>query len=138
MKPKKKNKKSAYPGRMEKGSTEKKVKVRRPRKPLAPFEKFLLAMFGISIVVGAASFFTKLEALSYITIANYVILGLIILIRPDLVIQILTKNTEEFDEVYEKKVRVLNVGLRVGGVMFLVIAYILLYGSGLLPESLKF
>ncbi|KUO65910.1 MAG: hypothetical protein APF84_01230 [Gracilibacter sp. BRH_c7a] len=92
----------------------------------------------ISIFAAAASLFTELEVITYITIANYLILAVIILIRPVLILQILRKRTENFDKEYQKKELYLTMALRVVGVVFLGIAYLLLYNLGLVPNILPF
>ena len=136
-KKKNKSKSMAYKGADSDRKVTKKVREKIFKEPFTMFEKFLIAMFLISIVAAVASFFTDLDIITYITIANYIILGLIILLRPILIIQILRKNTETFDENYDKKVRFLYIGLRIGGVVFLAMAYLLLYNIGLAPDILN-
>ncbi|KUO65923.1 MAG: hypothetical protein APF84_01295 [Gracilibacter sp. BRH_c7a] len=138
MKQKKKNKSVAYRGGPRSAKPVKRVKERTPMEPFTMFEKLLLVMFGISIFAAAASLFTELEVITYITIANYLILAVIILIRPVLILQILRKRTENFDKEYQKKELYLTMALRVVGVVFLGIAYLLLYNLGLVPNILPF
>lgn len=138
MKQKKKNKTLSYRGGSGRSIPEKRIKEKTPREPFSIFEKLLLVMFGISIFAAAASFFTELEVITYITIANYLILGIIIIIRPTLILQILRKRTENFNEDYKKKELYLSMALRVVGVLFLGIAYLLLYNLGLVPNILPF
>lgn len=139
MKQKKKKKSASYRGKPERlKPREKPVKEKTPREPFTLFEKLLLAMFVISLVATIASFVTTEKAITYITVANYLILGLIILIRPALLIQMLRKNTENFDENYQKKELYLTMALRVGGLVFLAIAYLFLYNLGHVPNILEF
>lgn len=114
------------------------VEEKTPREPFTPFEKLLLAMFGISVLATIASLFSGLEMITYITIANYLILGLILLIRPSFIIVLLRKNAENIDEDYRKKELYLSMALRVGGLVFLGIAYLLLYNMGVVPNPLPF
>lgn len=136
MKQKKKKKSAAYRGRPGK-TREKTFEEKPPREPFTLFEKLLIVMFVISVIVAIASFFTTEKAITYITVANYLILGLIILIRPVLVIQMLRKNAENFDENYQKKELYLTIALRVGGLTFLGIAYLFLYNLGHVPNILE-
>lgn len=137
MKQKKKNKALANKGRYGR-PVDKEIEEKTPREPLSMLEKLLIIMFGISIFAAAASFFTDFEAITYITIANYLILGLIIIIRPTLILQILRKRTENINEDYMKKELYLGMALRVVGVIFLGIAYLLLYNLGLVPNIMPF
>ncbi len=139
MKQKKKNKSLSYSGKQGKSrSANKKNEEKTPREPFSAFEKLLLVMFGISLLVAAASFFTDLQIITYITIANYLILGIIIMIRPTIILQILRKRTENYNDDYKKKELYLSIALRVVGLFFLGIAYLLLYNLGLVPNVLPF
>lgn len=138
MKQKKKNKSLAYRGGSGNSKPVKRIKEKTPREPFTMFEKLLLVMFSISIFAAAASFFTELEIITYITIANYLILSLIILIRPGLILQILRKRAGNLNEDYKKKEMYLSMALRVVGVLFLGIAYLLLYNLKLVPNILPF
>lgn len=90
---------------------------KKPREPfvLNTMEKILLGMFGLSVLATLMAFLLWQEIISYVLLGNYLFLGLIMIVRPLLFVNIMRKSREAHDDQYKNREKFVFIALRVAG-----------------------
>ena len=92
------------------------------------FEKlvlFLLLLFLVSSVVAFALKNTNIMV--YDGIVNFLALGLVTAINPQMMVGIMQKNNPRFEQIYGNKIKGLTLGIRLFGLFFLAMGLYFIY-----------
>lgn len=103
------------------------IETKKERKPLTLFEKIVLVLLLVFILSIPLALLLHKDIVIYAGLINYFIIGLVILIKPGLVIEIMKKNNEKYQQVTEERIIFLTSGLRVGGIVFVLVGIALVY-----------
>jgi uncharacterized membrane protein len=79
------------------------------------------------LIASPLAFLVNKDIMVYVGLLNYFILGLAILVKPALVIDLMRKNRKNFDQTYEKRMTKLMITIRLFGIFFVAIGGALLY-----------
>lgn len=97
------------------------------KKPLTVFEKFILVLVAILVAAFLLSVSLDLDLVIYAALFNYFLIGLVVLIRPELVIEIWQKyNDDEYGDL-DRKITYLINALRVAGLALLAVGGFIVY-----------
>lgn len=108
------------------GNTSGKASVKE-KKPMTPFEKLVLFLLLIFIITVPVAYFVNKQIMVYVGLVNYFILGLASAAKPNLIIDIMRKNNERFEQIYGNKVGSLTLAIRVFGIFFVGVGIYFLY-----------
>lgn len=100
---------------------------RKEKKPLSSFEKLVLFLLLLFLVASPLAFWIRKDIIVYVGLFNYLILGLAITLKPEMVIDIMRKNNLRFEEIYGQKIATLKRVIRSLGLLFVGVGAILYY-----------
>lgn len=97
------------------------------KKELSSLEKLVIILLLVFLAAIPLSYLINKDIMVYVGLINYLILGIAITIKPEHVINIMSKNKGKADEVYEKRIKKLTMYVRIMGLLFVAIGVALFY-----------
>jgi len=107
------------------GNKKKGTAQKRERTFLEKMVLFLLLLFLVSGVVAFA--LKNTDIMVYDGIVNFLALGFVTAIKPQMVVGLMQKNNPRFEQIYGNKIKGLTLGIRLFGLFFLAMGLYFIY-----------